>query len=106
MKRRIRLSESNFRKLVKNIVTESINEAKANKAAKNIINKWRQSDNTERGHILDTLIGKLPDGMAEKMLNLIDSNPALQAKVPTALTSRLEDAADMDMDAEEDDYDM
>jgi hypothetical protein len=94
MKRRIRLSESSLHRLVKNIVSESINEAKAKIAAKGIINKWRQSDNTERGQILDTLIGKLPDGMAEKMLDLIDSNPALQQKVPTALTSRLEDAVE------------
>lgn len=94
MKRRIRLSESGLRRLVKNIVRESINEAQASQTAKKIINKWRQSDNNERGQILDTLIGKLPDGMAEKMLNLIDSNPALQQKVPSALTDRLEDAVE------------
>lgn len=94
MKRRIRLSESDLHRLVKNIVSESINEAKAKNTAKNIINQWRNSDNAGRGQILDTLIGKLPDGMAEKMLNLIDSNPALQQKVPSALTDRLEDAVE------------
>jgi uncharacterized membrane-anchored protein YjiN (DUF445 family) len=94
MKKKVRLSEAKFHKLIKNIVTESINEAKANNTAKNIINKWRQSDNAERGRMLDTLIGKLPDGMAEKMLDLIDSNPALQQKVPSALTDRLEDAVE------------
>ena len=94
MKRKVRLSENKFRNLIKNIVTESINEAKANKAAKNIINQWRESDNSERSQILDTLIGKLPDGMAEKMLNLIDNNPSLQSKVPTVLTRKLEDAVE------------